>query len=172
MAPTKHPLDPLAPAEITQISTLLKSLSPDCSLHFKIISITEPPKAALRAYLKAERHGTPLPPLPRQASALYYHRGTAHLFKATVNVDANTVEHVEKLPPHFHGQADGNEILETRDACLSHPKVLERIEQYKLPPHLKVVCDTWPYGRDSEDHLPRYVQVSIHILTRHCWWGF
>lgn len=167
MAP-KHPLDPLAPAEITQISTLLKDLSPDRSLHFKIISITELPKAQLRAYLKAERSGTSLPPLPRRASALYYHRGTANLFKATVNVDANTVEHVEKLPSHFHGQADGNEILEMRDACLAHPKVRERIEQYKLPSHLKVVCDTWPYGRDSEDHLPRYVQVNLPFGNR--WW--
>jgi hypothetical protein len=26
------------------------------------------------------------------------------------------------------------------------------------------VCDPWPYGRDSEKHLPRYVQVSSHSL--------
>lgn len=159
MPPSKHPLDPLAPSEVSQISSLLKKLSPDHSLHFKIINIDEPPKAQLRAYLKAERSGSPLPPLPRRASALYYHRGTSHLFKATVNVDKSTVELVEQLDSHFHGQADGNEILEMRDACLSNPKVLERIEAYKLPPHLKVVCDTWPYGRDSEDQHPRYVQV-------------
>ena len=160
MPSSKHPLDPLAPSEITQISSLLKSLSPDRSLHFKIITIIEPPKTQLRAYLKVERNGTSLPPLPRRASALYYHRGTSHLFKATVNVDANTVENVQQLESHFHGQADVNEILEMRDACLRNPKVLERIEKYKLPKHLKVVCDTWPYGRDSENHHPRYVQVS------------
>jgi Cu2+-containing amine oxidase len=167
MSPAKHPLDPLAPSEITQISSLLKSLSPDRSLHFKIISITEPPKAQLRAYLKAERNGNSLPPLPRRASALYYLRGTSQLFKATVNVDANTVEHVGQLESHFHGQADVNEIIEMRDACLSNPKVLQRIEAYKLPPHLKVVCDTWPYGRDSKDHHPRYVQVST-LNLREC----
>ncbi|TVY56687.1 Copper amine oxidase 1 [Lachnellula cervina] len=167
MPPSKHPLDPLAPSEVSQISSLLKKLSPDHSLHFKIINIDEPPKAQLRAYLKAERSGSPLPPLPRRASALYYHRGTSHLFKATVNVDKSTVELVEQLNSHFHGQADVNEILEMRDACLSNPKVLERIEAYKLPPHLKVVCDTWPYGRDSEDQHPRYVQCYLFAEGDH-----
>lgn len=157
---SKHPLDPLAASEITKVSDLLKSKYPGQSLHFKAIAIIEPPKDQLREYVQAERSGNAVLALARRATALYYHRGTANKFSATVNLDQGSIEEIKQLESYFHGQADMNEVMELRDACLAHPKVIERIEKYKLPDHLKVVCDTWPYGRDSKDHLPRYVQVS------------
>jgi hypothetical protein len=61
----------------------------------------------------------------------------------------------------LHGQNDIDEVVELRDKCLSDPKVLEQLKKFKISEHLEVVCDTWPYGRDSEDNLPRYIQVSI-----------
>lgn len=100
--------------------------------------------------------------LPRYASALYYHRGTSNLFLAKLNLDANSVEKIEQLESHFHGQADVDEAVVLRDICLQHPAVLEEIKKFKLPDHLTLVCDTWPYGRDSEDNLPRYVQVNLN----------
>jgi primary-amine oxidase len=154
-----HPLDPLSAAEITHISSLIKEKTPGTSLHFKVISIDEPPKQLLRKYLIAERNGGPTSHLPRLASALYYHRGTSNMFLATINLSEHSIDQIKPLEAHFHGQADVDEILEMRDACLKHPKVIEAIKKYQLPDHLKVVCDTWPYGRDSEDHHPRYVQV-------------
>ena len=156
----KHPLDPLNAAEITQVSKLLKAKYPDQSLHFKIITIFEPPKAKLRLFLKAERNGGTSAPLPRIASALFYHRGTPNLFLAEVNVRSGEVEKVEKLNPGLHGQNDMDEVIELRDACLKDPKVLDEIKKFQLPSDMEVVCDTWPYGRDSEDNLPRYIQVS------------
>lgn len=159
----KHPLDPLNAEEIAQVSSLLKAKSPGKSLHFKIITIIEPPKDKLRPFLKAERDGTAIPPLPRRASALYYHRGTADLFLAEVNVESNSVDKIEKLNPLLHGQNDIDEVIELRDKCLADPKVLEQLKKFKIPEHLEVVCDTWPYGRDSEDNLPRYIQVSIWL---------
>jgi Cu2+-containing amine oxidase len=156
----QHPLDPLTANEILKVSALLKAHSPEQSLHFKIITIIEPPKAQLRPFLIAERYGAIKENLPRKASSLYYYRGTADLFLAEVNLDSNSVESVKKLDPQFHGQNDMDESNDLRIACLQHPKVLEEIKKLKLPEHLEVVCDPWPYGRDSEKHLPRYVQVS------------
>ncbi|KAE8451561.1 hypothetical protein EG329_003634 [Mollisiaceae sp. DMI_Dod_QoI] len=164
---TKHPLDPLSAEEVVQVSSLLKSKSPDKSLHFKIITIIEPPKEKLRPFLKAERNGTAGPPLPRRASALYYHRGTANLFLAEVNIESNSVEKLEKLDSRLHGQNDIDEITELRDACLKDPKVQEQIKKFKLPEHLEVVCDTWPYGRDSEQNLPRYIQCYLFARSSH-----
>jgi primary-amine oxidase len=161
MAEPKHPLDPLTSSEIIQVSTLLKEASPGKALHFKIISITEPPKQVLRDFLLAERRNKQHASihLSRQASALYYHRSTSDLFVANVNLTENSIKEIKLMESHFHGQPDIDEILELRDACLNHPKVMEEIRKYQLPDHLKVVCDTWPYGRDSENHNPRYVQV-------------
>lgn len=70
------------------------------------------------------------------------------------------MESIKKLAPELHGQADIDEVIALRDACLKHPKVLEAIKEFQLPEHLEVACDPWPYGRDSEKNLPRYAQVS------------
>lgn len=161
MAPRKHPLDPLASSEVSQVSSLLKSRFPEHDLHFKHIAILEPPKKQLRAFLRAERHGHPAVSIPaRRASALYYHRRTPNLFLAVVKLDVNQVEKIEKVGYQFHAQADIDEIIQMRDVCLAHPKVLEAIERYKLPEGFKVVCDTWPYGRDSADEESRLLQVT------------
>jgi primary-amine oxidase len=157
---SKHPLDPLTADEILEVSSLLKAKSPDKNLHFKIITIIEPPKAQLRPFLIAERNGSPQSKPPRKASSLYYHLGTANLFLAEVNLDSGSVETIKKLAPELHGQNDIDESMALRDACLSHSKVLAEIKKFKLPEHLEVACDPWPYGRDSEKNLPRYVQVS------------
>jgi len=154
-----HPLDPLTADEIAQVAILVRSRGAGESLHFKAISIIEPPKHALRAFLSAERKGQS-PTLPaRCASALYYHRGTANRFLAKGNRKLNSVENVKQLDSHFHGQNDFDEAIKMRDTCLEHPKVLEAIKKFKLPEGLTVVCDTWPYGRDSQDNHPRLVQV-------------
>lgn len=158
MAPT-HPLDPLTGDEIIQTSSVLKAKFPEKSLHFKIITITEPPKAKLRPFLKAERNGDIKSNLPRIASSLFYERGTSNLYLAEVDLGTKAVIKVEKLDSKLHGQNDIDETTELRDACLSDPKVVAEIKRFQLPAYLELQCDPWPYGRDSEDNLPRYVQV-------------
>jgi primary-amine oxidase len=37
--------------------------------------------------------------------------------------------------------------------------VVQRIKRYELPEDFTVVCDTWPYGRDSSEMLSRLTQV-------------
>jgi primary-amine oxidase len=157
-----HSLDPLTPAEIRLVASLIKKANGDNTVHFKNIDLIEPPKKALRKYLVAERNGSvPLPALPRHASALYYHRGTPNLFVATVDLDASRVAKIKKLESRYYGQADMDEVVEVRDACLRHPKVIDRIKSYGLPDNMTVVCDTWPYGRDSDQLNRRIAQVII-----------
>ena len=155
-----HPLDPLKAGEISAASSLIKSYEAGKNIHFKNIELIEPPKKELRQFLRNERQkaSNATPPC-RRVSVLYYHRGTADLFRAVANLSAKEIEDVQPLDSRFHGQADMDEVVEVRDRCLSHPKVLERIKRYGLPDHLTVVCDTWPYGRDSGDRIRRLSQV-------------
>ncbi|KAI0485351.1 putative copper amine oxidase [Xylariaceae sp. FL0804] len=162
-----HPLDPLTPAEIAAAAKLIKARNGTTGVHFKNIALVEPPKAELRRFLAAERaspssSSSSVAAPARRASALYYHRGTADLFFATVNLGAGAVEDVEKLDSRYHGQADMDEVLEVRDRCLEHPAVRERIRQYGLPANMKVVCDTWPYGRDEEHNSRRMAQCYLY----------
>lgn len=127
--------------------------------------IIEPPKATLRAFLLSERQGIDSTPLPRCASALFYHRGTSDLFLAEVNLSSNHIEKIEQLESRIHTQADIDEAVTVRDACLQHPKVLDAIKKFKVPEDLTVVCDTWPYGRDHGHEFPRLVQASHTCWT-------
>ena len=52
-----------------------------------------------------------------------------------------------------------DEVIEVRDRCLSHPDVKDRIAKYELPENFQVVCDTWPYGRDTHGKSRRLAQV-------------
>jgi primary-amine oxidase len=155
-----HPLDPLTGDEIIEISSILRINLPEKDLHFKIITILEPPKAKLRPFLRAERNGGVKIPLPRIASSLYYERGTPNLFLAEIDLGTKSIIKVENLDSKLHGQNDIDESESLRKACLSDPKVLAEIKKFKLPEGLELVCDPWPYGRDSEENLPRYVQVK------------
>ncbi|CAI6082696.1 unnamed protein product [Clonostachys chloroleuca] len=162
-----HSLDPLTPAEINLVASLIKKANADNTVHFKNIDLIEPPKKVLRKYLFAERNGSvPLPALPRLASALYYHRGTPNLFVATVDLDASRVTRIKKLESRYYGQADMDEVVEVRDACLRHPKVVDRIKSYGLPDNMTVVCDTWPYGRDSDQLNRRIAQCYLYAKDR------
>ncbi|KAK9771660.1 putative Amine oxidase [Seiridium cardinale] len=157
-----HPLDPLSPAEISVAAKIIKSHNPEGSVHFKNITLIEPPKKELRKFLAAERTGKAAPLPARRVSALYYHRGTADLFCATVNLETEKVDGVEQLNSRYFGQVDMDEVVEVRDKCLNHPKVVERIRNYGLPDNFVVVCDTWPYGRDSEKLGRRLSQCFLY----------
>jgi primary-amine oxidase len=79
--PTKqtasHPLAPLAALEITTAATLVKRRWPaHTDLHFKVITLEEPPKAEVITYLEAEHCGRPLPRISRKAFVNYYIRNT------------------------------------------------------------------------------------------------
>jgi primary-amine oxidase len=155
-----HPLDPLTPSEIDAASAIIKHREAGKNAHFKNIELLEPPKKQLRPYLRGERHGaTRSSQLARRVSILYYHRGTSDLFRAIVNLTERRTEDVLPLDPRYHGQADMEEVVEVRDKCLSNPQVIERIKKYELPEEFTVVCDTWPYGRDSSERTRRLAQV-------------
>ena len=76
-----HPLGPLSATEITLSSELIKAVWPaDISLHFRVITLSEPRKAELAPYLLAERAGETKPSIDRRAFVVYYLRGTVSAF--------------------------------------------------------------------------------------------
>lgn len=74
-----HPFDPLTAEEILQASRLIRDSWPaDTKLDFRSISLYEPEKARMIAYLDAEHAGNTLVDTlapPREARVVYY-RGT------------------------------------------------------------------------------------------------
>jgi len=72
-----HPLAPLAASEITGAAAIIKANWPaHTDLHFKVITLQEPPKAEVLPYLEAEHSNKPRPSLNRRAFVNYYIRNT------------------------------------------------------------------------------------------------
>lgn len=73
----KHALEPLSADEITGAAELVRSVWPSqTDLHFKVITLLEPPKAEVIPYLQAEHTGAPLPSIDRKVFVNYYLRNT------------------------------------------------------------------------------------------------
>lgn len=72
-----HPLAPLAGPEIKAAARLIRSVWPnDTDVHFKTITLQEPPKAEVVPFLEAEHSGEPTPSITRKAFVNYYIRNT------------------------------------------------------------------------------------------------
>lgn len=72
-----HPLAPLSGDEIKAASAIIQSSWPNgTNLHFKAVTLEEPPKAEVIPYLDAEHSGAPRPSIRRKAFINYYIRNT------------------------------------------------------------------------------------------------
>jgi primary-amine oxidase len=72
-----HPLAPLTADEITRSADLIRGVwPPTTDLHFKVITLWEPPKHEVLPYIDAEHNGSRLPRLTRKAFVNYYLRNT------------------------------------------------------------------------------------------------
>jgi primary-amine oxidase len=73
----KHALEPISGDEITRAADVVRSVwPPQTDLHFKAITLLEPPKAEVIPYLEAEHSGRSLPYIARKAFINYYLRNT------------------------------------------------------------------------------------------------
>lgn len=74
---TIHPLAPINADEIQRAATLIKAQWPaETDIHFKALTLEEPPKAETVPYLEAAFHGHDLPHIQRKVFAAYYIRNT------------------------------------------------------------------------------------------------
>jgi primary-amine oxidase len=146
-----HPFCPLSANEITSASHLISSLWPVATdLQFKVISLLEPPKASVLAYLEAEHAGTlqnqlPTPP-SRKAFVNYYIRNTNRFHEAVVDISSGTVESNVRLGANQHGNGDAEEIIAIEQIVLADPAVKKELEKLNLPEGAVVVSDPWIFG--------------------------
>ena len=73
---SSHPLAPLSASELKAAAEIIKVQWPNVELHFKVVTLQEPPKSEVLKYLEAEHSGQPLPVISRKAFLNYYLRNT------------------------------------------------------------------------------------------------
>ncbi|KAF1816027.1 hypothetical protein P152DRAFT_408554 [Eremomyces bilateralis CBS 781.70] len=161
---TPHPLSPLSAAEIQSAASLIHALFPaTVDLHFKTITLHEPPKASVLPFLAAERSGDPTPSLPRHAFVNYYIRNTNRLHEAIVELSSASVVQNKLLPKNYHAPADSEELIDLEKIALADPSVQAAIAKLQLPEGTVVVLDPWIYGSDGVDDDERMHQCLMYM---------
>ncbi|EOD50606.1 putative copper amine oxidase protein [Neofusicoccum parvum UCRNP2] len=159
-----HPLAPLSGDEIKAASAIIQSAWPQgTNLHFKAVTLEEPPKAEVVPYLDAEHSGAPLPTLRRRAFINYYIRQTNKYHEAIVDLTAGAVERNVRLGPNVHANGDGDEIVTIEKVALEDPSVQAEIAKLQLPKGTVVVIDPWIYGSDGVNDDDRMYQCFLYM---------
>jgi primary-amine oxidase len=159
-----HPLDPLTPDEITKATAVLRAAYPaDSPIHFKCVTLNEPPKKSVVAFLDAEHRGSPLPVVPRSAYVLYVMNNTHKTFEAIVDFATGKLASNVKIPEDQHAAADTSELHTIEEIALSSPEVKKELEKLNLPKNAVVACDPWTYGSDGDDDATRKWQCYMYL---------
>jgi len=161
---TIHPLAPITAEEIQSAAALIRAQWPaGTDIHFKALTLEEPPKAETVPYLEAAFHGHDLPHIQRKVFAAYYLRNTHKLHEAVVNLDTQTLEYNIRLGANVHAPVDGSEIVALEQVALEDAGVQAEIAKLKLPEGAVVVCDPWIYGADGVGDDERMWQCFLYL---------
>jgi len=161
---SSHPFSPLSGDEIRSAAGLLQKEWPEgTDLHFKSITLEEPPKAEVIPYLEAEHNGFAVPSIDRKAMISYYIRKTNKFHEAIVNISSQSVENNVRLGANMHAPGDGDEIMTLERVCLEDEGVQAELAKLKLPEGSVVVIDPWIYGSDGVDDDERMWQMFMYM---------
>ncbi|KAF2201208.1 hypothetical protein GQ43DRAFT_480907 [Delitschia confertaspora ATCC 74209] len=159
-----HPLAPLSAHEITSAAAIIKASWPaHTDLHFKVITLHEPPKAEVIPYLEAEHSKKSRPTISRKAFINYYIRNTNKFHEAIVNLSSGKILNNVLLGPNFHANGDGDEIIAIEKIALEDESVKAEIAKLKLPEGTVVISDPWIYGSDGINDDERLYQCFLYM---------
>lgn len=157
--PTEHPLDPLAPDEITAARGIIEreaELSDDA--RFVEITLEEPTKERLRAFDRGE--ATP----PRRAHVVVRDKGAKESRRGTVDLDDDALlewNRIETGQPRMIGE----EFLEVESVVTEHPEFREAVERRGADPDLAIVT-AWSAGYDF---VPEDIDRSRRLAHGIAW---
>ncbi|KAL2150120.1 hypothetical protein VTH82DRAFT_7796 [Thermothelomyces myriococcoides] len=148
-----HPFDPLTAGEIRQAADILRRHVPGADIHFRVITLWEPPKAEMVPFLEMEHGGPETAKAPaRIARVQGYVNGTFTEYK--VDLDQQAVVAEEALHGR-HAHIDGEYMRKVELACMADPRVKEQVAALNLPEGSTVVVEPWTYGPDGMNDMSK-----------------
>ncbi|KAF7673292.1 copper methylamine oxidase precursor [Alternaria burnsii] len=160
----QHPLSALSASELRNAAAIIKASWPaHTDVHFKVVTLQEPPKAEVLKYLEAEHSGKPVPSISRKAFVNYYIRNTSKFHEAVVDLTSGRVDSNILLGPFVHANGDGDEIVEIEKLVLADEKVQAEIAKLELPKGTVVISDPWIYGSDGVGDEDRLYQCFLYL---------
>ncbi len=157
--PTEHPLDPLSPDEIEDVTEIVSDEKTITDrTRFIEISLSEPPKEDLLAY---EREGASV---DRKASVVVRDKADRTTYEGTVSLDDGTVtswEHLADVQPRMVGE----EFVAVEEVVKSNEAFREAVRKRGADPDLAIVT-AWSAGHDF---VPEDVDRSRRLAHGVVW---
>ncbi|KAI8189282.1 Copper amine oxidase 1 [Colletotrichum sp. SAR 10_75] len=157
-----HPLDPLYPEEISIAADIIRRSVQNEQVFFRAISLAEPPKQEMTAFLDGQQAGDKALAHPvRRARVQAYIGKTLH----EVMVDLNAATIMSKAPlPGKHSFIDTEFMAQVAAACLADSGIQQEIETLKLPEGATVVVEPWAYATDGmKDMKDRWTMAWFYM---------
>ncbi|RHZ45552.1 peroxisomal copper amine oxidase [Aspergillus thermomutatus] len=154
-APSTHPLDPLSIDEITTAASLLRQHAHPTTLKFNCITLHEPPKGELVAFLA----GTGPRPA-RRVFSIVFKKGTPEVSEAIVNLTTKKVEswkNVKNVMPTL--TLDDLNIIER--VASKDPRIIEACRDIGITDMSRVYFDAWAIGIDERWGFERRLQQAL-----------
>ena len=157
-----HPLDPATPAELEEAVALAQAEFPNQPLFFHAGVLCEPPKQALRKYLRAERAGQTVEPPPRCIDLMFYIAKTPRLFEATVDLTNKKVGRLDELPRGKMAPKNPEEARAVAEFVLQSDELKKEAARLNVPLS-HIVAEPWDYARDTDNEYDRKSQVFFFL---------
>ncbi|PVH95648.1 hypothetical protein DM02DRAFT_675343 [Periconia macrospinosa] len=149
MAFQPHPFDPLSAQEIKTIAALVKSNMNE-KVIFRVITLVEPPKGEMIAFLDASQTGSPKSNVTRKAMVhAYFNKAFHEIF---VDIPGNKILSHQILEGK-HSHVDAAYMAQVEEACMQDIKVQAEIEALKLPSNATVIVEPWTYATDGMNDM-------------------
>ncbi|CAM0137855.1 peroxisomal copper amine oxidase [Umbelopsis sp. WA50703] len=157
-----HPLDPLSTDEVIQTATLIReSRGEDSKFIFNTITLREPNKDIMLAYLGWDKE-TPKPEtVERESFVIIIERPSGHVYEAIVSLTENKVKswlHMKGVQPII----TFDEMAEVEELINKDPKVAAECAELGITDMSKVYCDPWAIGRHVEGAERRVMQGLMY----------
>ncbi|KAJ6779550.1 hypothetical protein PWT90_05174 [Aphanocladium album] len=155
-AASPHPFDPLTPEEISRASKLARPHFGGQEPNFRVITLLEPSKKRMIAYLEQEHQKKTIEEIPtryaRIEAVVPGNRGGNELFELIVDLDSDKI--VQKQHHQGkHSYIDSDYMQAVEKACLADENVQAEIKTLNLPPEATVVVEAWAYATDGTNDM-------------------
>ncbi|KAF9266379.1 peroxisomal copper amine oxidase [Marasmius fiardii PR-910] len=167
----QHPLDPLTPDEIAEISLVIRHYiaaeTKVKAIKFVTCYLLPPPKRAVLAHLgiSLTPGGSPEPahPIVRKAEVdlLDAVSGEGYNTILVLKGDKWQVETFEQLPEGSQPQISPEELIEAENIVRENPRVQELARAVGVEPH-QIRCDGWSIGYD--DRFPQSTRIQQGLV--------
>jgi primary-amine oxidase len=162
---SRHPLDPLEPAEIElAVATIRKERQPSDSVRFVSVSLKEPSKGVVGRY-RSQASGE----CPREAFVILLDKATGRGYEADVDLRAGALRRYEALPEGVQPPIMLEEFTECEEAVRKSPAFREAMKKRGIEDLSLVRIDAWSaghYGNEPpEDRGKRLVRALCWLSS-------